>query len=83
MAAAIGIALPLVAWLGFDPRTAHNSAGALHGLLLTFALGPAICHLISAGCVYGFRLDAAAHANIRRRLAERESQAQPEPQLQP
>lgn len=83
MAAAVGIALPLVAWLGLDPHAAHNSAGALRGLLLTFALGPAISHLISAGCVYGFRLDAAAHANIRRRLAERESLAQPEPQLQP
>lgn len=72
MAAAIGVALPLVAWLGFDPHAAHNSAGALRGLLLTFALGPAISHLISAACVYGFRLDAAAHADIRRRLAERE-----------
>lgn len=72
MAAAVGIALPLVAWLGFDPHAAHNSAGALRGLLLTFALGPAISHLVSATFVYRFRLDATAHADIRRQLAERE-----------
>lgn len=72
MAAAIGIALPLVAWLGFDPHAAHNGTGALRGLLLTFALGPALAHVISALCLRGFTLDAAAHANIRRRLAERE-----------
>lgn len=74
MAAAMGIALPLVAWLGFDPHAAHNSAAGLRGLLLTFALGPAISHVVSALCVSGFRLDATAHADIRRRLAERERQ---------
>jgi len=67
------IALPLVAWLGFDPHVAHNSSGALRGLLLTFALGPAIAHLLSALCVSGFKLDAAAHADIHRRLAERDA----------
>jgi glycoside/pentoside/hexuronide:cation symporter, GPH family len=73
MAAAIGIALPLVAWLGFDPKNVHNSPQALHGLLLVFALGPAIAHLISAALLNGFPLDAAAHAAIRRELDERDA----------
>lgn len=70
MAAAVGIALPLVAWFGFSP-TAHNSAEALRGLLLVFALGPAVAHILSAALIFGFPLDAAAHADIRRKLEER------------
>lgn len=69
MAAAIGIALPLVAWLGFTPGAA-NSPAALHGLLLVFALGPALAHLISAASLYRFPLDQAEHARIRRALAD-------------
>jgi len=67
-ALAIGIALPLVAWLGFDPKLATNSTEALHGLLYVFALGPALGHLVSALLVARFPLDEAAHSEIRRRL---------------
>lgn len=73
MAVAVGVALPLVAWLGFDPRAAVNTPQALHGLLLVFALGPALAHLVSAALVRGFPLDALAHAEIRRQLAERDT----------
>jgi glycoside/pentoside/hexuronide:cation symporter, GPH family len=73
MAAAIGIALPLVAWLGFDPKSLHNTPQALRGLLLVFSLGPAIAHLISASLLSSFPLDAAAHAAIRRALDERDA----------
>ena len=75
MAAAIGIALPLVARLGFDPKSLHNTPEALRGLLYVFALGPAIAHLISAALVNGFPLDSRAHAAIRRELDEREAKA--------
>jgi Na+/melibiose symporter-like transporter len=67
MAAAVGIALPLVAWLGFEPRGA-NTPEALQGLALVFALGPAIAHLISAVLIARFPLDEGAHAEIRRKL---------------
>src|SRR3546814_13414607 len=67
-AVAIGIALPLVSWLGFDPK-ATNSTDALTGLLLVFALGPAIAHAFSAALLARFPLDEAAHAEIRRPLA--------------
>lgn len=67
MAAAVGIALPLVGWLGFDPA-GPNSADALHGLLFVFALGPALAHAVSAALLLGFPLDEAAHSEIRARL---------------
>lgn len=73
MAAAVGVALPLVAWLGFDPKSLHNSPRALQGLLFVFALGPAIAHLISAAVISGFPLDATAHGAIRRELDERDA----------
>jgi len=72
MAAAVGIALPLVGWLGFSPA-GTNSPEALQGLLLVFALGPAIGHALSAWLIAGFPLDEAAHNEIRRALGRRES----------
>lgn len=68
-AAAIGIALPLVAWLGFDPKGV-NSPEALNGVLLVFALGPAIAHALSAALIARFPLDERAHTEIRRQLEE-------------
>lgn len=73
MAAAVGLALPLVAWAGFDPASQHNSQEALHALLLLFALGPAIAHLLSAWLVWHFPIDEAAHSHIRRALDARDA----------
>ena len=67
MALAAGIALPLVAWLGFHPARV-NTPEALHGLALVFALGPAIAHFISAALIYHFPIDEARHAKIRQAL---------------
>jgi Na+/melibiose symporter-like transporter len=69
-AAAIGIALPLVGWLGFDPKAAVNSPAALTGLLYVFALGPALAHAVSAALLARFPLDEAAHIEIRRQLED-------------
>ncbi|MBO9601245.1 MAG: MFS transporter [Novosphingobium sp.] len=66
-AVAVGVALPLVGWLGFDPKAA-NSPEVLDGLLYVFALCPAIAHTISAALLARFPLDEAAHSEIRRRL---------------
>ena len=74
MAAAVGIALPLVAWLGFDPAATTNTPSALRGLALIFALGPAIAHLISAALIHAFPIDQAAHAEIRRALDARDAE---------
>lgn len=66
-AVAIGIALPLVALLGFKPGVV-NTPEALLSLKLVFALGPAIAHLISAGLLFGYGLDRSRHDAIRRAL---------------
>jgi Na+/melibiose symporter-like transporter len=55
-AVGVGLALPLVAILGFRPG-AHNSPEALLGLKLVFALGPAAAHAVSAALMHGFTFD--------------------------
>ena len=74
-ALAVGIALPLVASFGFDPKAAVNSPAALHGLLFVFALGPALAHAVAAALMLGFPLDAKRHSVIRRQLEARDSVA--------
>jgi Na+/melibiose symporter-like transporter len=76
MALAVGIALPLVGAAGFDPTAgARNTPQALHVLLLVFALGPALSHLVSAALLRGFPLDETAHAAVRRELDRRAAAA--------
>ncbi|WP_375187038.1 MFS transporter [Sphingobium yanoikuyae] len=68
----IGIALPLIAWLGFAAGP-HNHPTALEGLKTVFALGPAIAHIIATLIIWRFPLDEAAHAEIRRALDQRDA----------
>ncbi|WIA56501.1 MFS transporter [Sphingobium sp. WTD-1] len=68
----IGIALPLIAWLGFAAGP-HNSPAALEGLKTVFALGPALAHIIATLIIWRFPLDEAAHAEIRRALDQRDA----------
>ncbi|WP_343527055.1 MFS transporter [Sphingomonas sp.] len=66
----IGLALPLLAWLGFAPK-GHSEPGALEALKYVFALGPAAAHIISAALIWHFPLDQTRHAAIRRALDTR------------
>jgi len=72
LAMAVGVALPLVGWLGFNPGHANTPAALLH-LKTVFALGPAIAHLISALLIRGFPIDETRHTEIRRALAARDA----------
>lgn len=74
LAVAVGIALPLVAWLGFDPKHA-NAPLVLQHLQLVFALGPALAHLLSASLIWRFPLSERRHTEIRRALAARDTAA--------
>lgn len=71
-AVAVGIALPLLGQLGFDPRQVNDGA-VLERLQLVFALGPALAHLLSAVLIRGFPLTEANHGEIRRMLAARDA----------
>lgn len=64
----VGIALPLVAWFGFDPSLAVNPEGGLLAVAMVFALGPALAHVIAAWLVKGFSIDETRQAEIRREL---------------
>jgi Na+/melibiose symporter-like transporter len=71
-AVAVGVALPLVAVLGFRPGHA-NTPDALEGLKWVFALGPALAHVASAALISRFSLDEARHGEIRRALDAKEA----------
>jgi len=72
LAMAVGIALPLVSWFGFNPGHANTPAALFH-LKAVFALGPALAHLVSAIAIRGFPLDETRHTEIRRALAARDA----------
>jgi Na+/melibiose symporter-like transporter len=78
MAAAIGVTLPLIAWLGFNPA-GSNTPEALRGVAIVFAIGPALAHILAAWLVYGFPLDEAEHDRVRRALAARDATPTVEP----
>jgi Na+/melibiose symporter-like transporter len=63
----VGVAFPLVAWLGFRPGVV-NTPQALLGLKLVFALGPALAHTVSAVLIMRFPLDERRHTAIREAL---------------
>jgi Na+/melibiose symporter-like transporter len=67
MAIALGVAFPVLAWLGFSP-TGHNSPAALGSLHIFFAIGPALGHSLSALLIWRFPLDEARHAGVVRAL---------------
>jgi Na+/melibiose symporter-like transporter len=71
----IGIALPLVAWFGFDPKLAVNGPAALMAVALVFSIGTGLAHLIGATLVRGFSIDEERQADIRRQLAARKGTA--------
>lgn len=75
---AVGGSLFLLKQVGFDAElSGRNSPGALQTLALMFTLGPAALALIAAWLISGYRLDAAAHAEVRRQLDERDRSLEP------
>lgn len=72
VAVAIGVVLPLAAWLGFDPSHA-NGPHVLEHLKWLFAAGPALGHIISAVLIFRFPIDEGSHGDIRRKLAARDA----------
>jgi len=75
---AVGGSLYALDLVGFDPAaSAANSEGAILTLSMMFTLGPAALALTAAWLISGYRLDAAAHAEVRRRLDERDQALEP------
>ncbi len=51
---------------------AHNSRGALLGLQWAFLTGPIVFVMLGGLSVWGWKLDAERHADVRRQLDARE-----------
>ncbi len=64
----VGIALPLVAWFGFDPAAEIIPSSGLLAVALVFALGPGLAHVVAAWLVRGFNIDESRQAEIRAQL---------------
>ncbi len=70
---AIGLTFPLLAYVGYDAADgAHNTPAAIHALEWIFVAGPIAFVMMGGVCVWGWRLDAARHADIRAQLDARD-----------
>ncbi|EJL32348.1 Na+/melibiose symporter-like transporter [Caulobacter sp. AP07] len=78
-ALAIGVFL-LLSWLGFDPKIPSAQGDA--ALITLYAVAPAALGLLVCAIILRYPLDAAAHAEIRRQLDERDA-AEPLPSPSP
>ncbi|HEY2481964.1 MAG TPA: MFS transporter [Caulobacteraceae bacterium] len=73
-AGAIVLTFPLLQTLGFNPAEgAVNTPAAIHNLDLAFLIGPIVFVMLGGACVFGWRLDAARHADIRAELEARDA----------
>jgi Na+/melibiose symporter-like transporter len=75
-AIAIGITLPLLAFLGFDPANAEPDASARQALRWVFILMPMLVFRIAAYLLYSFRLDENLQRDLRRMIEERDAPSQ-------
>jgi len=81
-AGAISVTFPLLAFVGFNASEgAHNTAAALNGLQWVFLAGPIFFIMLGGACVWGWKLDAVRHADVRAKLDARDAEITPEPDI--
>lgn len=77
-ACSIAITFPLLGLLGFHAAEGTaNTPVALHGLQWAFLAGPVVFVMLGGVCVWGWKLDAARHADVRARLDARDAALSP------
>ncbi len=77
---AIGLTFPLLEYFGYVAKDgAHNTPAAIHALEWIFIAGPIAFVMMGGVCVWGWRLDAARHADIRAELDARDLALEEEP----
>jgi Na+/melibiose symporter-like transporter len=75
-AGAISLTFPLLAVIGFNATEgAYNTPSALSGLQWVFVSGPIVFVLLGGLSVWGWKLDAVRHAEVRRQLDARDGAA--------
>ena len=70
-AAGVGIALPIIAWAGFDPRAEHNSSFALFMVTAMYCLVPLALWLISTTVIWRYPITHARQTRLRAALDKR------------
>ena len=71
---AIGLTFPLLQYLGYVAKDgAHNTPAAIAALQWLFIAGPIAFVMLGGVCVWGWKLDAVRHAQIRARLDARDA----------
>ena len=73
-ACSIAITFPLLGALGFNAAEGTaNTLAALRGLQWAFLMGPIVFVMLGGACVWGWKLDAVRHAEVRARLDARDA----------
>jgi len=73
-AGAISLTFPLLAQFGYDAtKGAHNTVAALNVLQWAYLAGPLLFVTLGGACVWGWKLDAARHADVRQKLDARDA----------
>ena len=63
--------------VGYNAKEgAVNTADAIRGLELAYIVGPIVFVMLAGSCFIGYRLSADRHADIRRKLEERDALAE-------
>ncbi len=73
LAVSVGIALPALAFFGFDPE--NIQARGITALLVIYAIVPIVIKLVAIAVVWRFPITALRHAAIKKRLDRRLSGA--------
>jgi len=71
LAGAIGIAFPLLDYIGFDAQASNNGGTALLGLALLYSIVPVVLKILSAILIWNFPIDAETQARIRHEIEQR------------
>ena len=69
LAAAVGLALPSLAWMGFDPELPSEAGRSM--LIVIYAGIPVVIKIVAIVTIWRFPLCAARHAAITYRLKKR------------
>lgn len=76
LAIAVGITFPLLDWAGYSPQAAEQSEAATATLALLYAWLPIPAKLAAIALMWGFPLDEAMQAELRRRIETTRAEAQ-------
>ncbi len=71
LAGAVGIAFPLLGYIGFDAQAANNDELSLLGLALLYSIVPVVLKILSALLIWNFPINAESQARIRQEIEQR------------